>query len=178
MFASSLHYKRLALTVVTISVIILAFNVKAHEKEKHGKNEQAESNHDETLRIINEAYKKFVKLIFQAKCLDCHGSGNPLPWYAKIPGPKHLIARDIREAKQHMDMSNDFPFGGHGTPRDDLTAIAQVLAQNSMPPFQYKLMHWKSGLTAKEKDVIYKWINYSKTLLQSTKENNHESTIH
>ena len=75
-----------------------------------------------------------MKPIFQKKCLACHGTGNTLPWYASIPGPKQLIQNDIKEAKKHMDMSQDFPFLGHGTPKDDLKALKKTIKKETMPP--------------------------------------------
>ncbi|MCB0327088.1 MAG: heme-binding domain-containing protein, partial [Bdellovibrionales bacterium] len=105
------------------------------------------------------------KSIFKQKCFNCHGIVDALPWYAKIPGPKQLIHQDIREAKEHMDMSEGFPFQGHGTPLDDLEAIERVLEENSMPPLRYKVMHWRSGVTSKEKAVIQEWIKKGRKIL-------------
>ena len=81
----------------------------------------------EVLAQINQIYKKEVKGIFSNKCLTCHGVNNSMPWYYSIPGAKHLMDKDMREAKEHMDMSNDFPFGGHGSPIDDLDALKKTV---------------------------------------------------
>lgn len=149
----------------------------AHEGEEHSaETDQAVMGDDgfeviskeptkNQTQMVNALYLKHVKPIFKEKCLDCHGSGNPLPWYSNIPGPKQLIEEDMREAKKHMDMSEDIPFSGHGTLKDDLTAIEEVMKDNSMPPFRYKIMHWNSGLSEDEKVSIQKWIEKSRVIL-------------
>lgn len=72
---------------------------------------------------INESYIASVKPIFKNSCFDCHSSSTYYPWYSKVPGAKHLIESDISEAKEHLDMGADFPFKGHGSPKEDLEAI-------------------------------------------------------
>ena len=121
------------------------------------------------LATINDFYKKDVRPIFKNKCLDCHGSLANKPWYYELPGARQLIQRDIREAKSHMDMSNGFPFKGHGSPKDDLESIERTINENSMPPWQYLLMHWDSRPSEEEKQIILNWINQSQKLLKGEK---------
>jgi len=115
------------------------------------------------LDAINQVYVREIKPIFEAKCLMCHGVVSRMPLYARIPPASWLIRSDIREAKEHSDMSYDFPFVGKevDVPQDGLEDLVDVLQQNSMPPLQYKLMHWKSGLSREERDSILKWAKAS-----------------
>lgn len=119
----------------------------------------------ETLAQINESYRKDVKSIISNKCLACHGINDSKPWYYSIPGAKQLMDYDMKEAKKHMDMSNDFPFAGHASPTDDLEALEKTIEKGSMPPFIYKMIHWKSSLTEKEIEIIKDWIHKSKKLI-------------
>lgn len=119
---------------------------------------------EEVLAKVNQAYLADVKPIFERKCLDCHGE-RPLPWYAALPVAKQIIEDDVREAKEHMDMSEDFPFKGHGNPKDDLEQLVKTLEQDTMPPWQYKLLNWNSSLSHSEKKVIHKWIQDSLIIL-------------
>ena len=174
-----------------LPTIILAHKDEKYETDKDGykpepvkvkhKDEKHETDEDgwevvskkipkETMELINSSYLKNVKPIFQKKCLNCHGTGNPLPWYSTIPGPKQLILYDIKEAKEHMDMTNDFPFSGHGTPSDDLKALAETVKEGSMPPFRYKIMHWRSSLNESDKKTINEWVEGSLKLINSKKE--------
>jgi hypothetical protein len=71
----------------------------------------------------------------------------PLPWYSRLPIAKGLILSDMEEAKIQLDMSRCFPLTGHGTPRSDLKTIRETIADGSMPPLRYRLMHWNAGLS-------------------------------
>lgn len=115
----------------------------------------------EQLEQINQSYLLHVKPIFKEKCLDCHGVGREKPWYYILPGVRSLMDRDIEEAKEHMDMSKDFPFIGHGTAKDDLEAILTTIKDESMPPLQYRLIHWSSMLTFSEKKIVEQWVQQS-----------------
>lgn len=117
------------------------------------------------LDAINEKYVEKIKPIFQRSCFDCHSSQTRYPWYYRFPGTKELIDADIAEAKKHIDMDRDFPFEGHGTPSEDLEAIQATVRENTMPPWRYKILHWGSGLTEEEKQVILQWIEESRDKL-------------
>lgn len=153
-----------------ISLVVFGHEGENHINEDEGWETVTEKIPEETLRRINLDYLARVKPIFKNKCLDCHGTGNPMPWYAGIPGPKQLIQNDIKEAKEHMDMSNDFPFEGHGTPKDDLEALNKTVKENTMPPIQYKILHWSSSLTEDEKRTVNKWVADSLKLLTKSNE--------
>ena len=72
----------------------------------------------------------------------------------------------MKEAKVHLDFSNDFPFEGHGSPKEDLEAIAKSIKKGTMPPFRYTVMHWGSELSTDEKEAILKWADGSLQLLK------------
>lgn len=124
---------------------------------------------NDQLSKINELYKEKVKPIFQKKCFDCHSQSTNYPWYYNIPGAKQLIDGDTKEAKEHLDFSNDFPFGGHGVPSEDLDAIQDVAKDNSMPPFRYWILHRDSGLSEEERRIILEWVEKSKSVLKEEK---------
>lgn len=136
-----------------------------HEMVMEEQKDKPSGQEQEILTKINENYVREIKPIFQVSCFSCHAMGTQYPWYYKIPGPKQLIDSDIREAKKHIDMTNDFPFKGHGTPSEDLDAIGKAVNKGTMPPFRYKMMHWDSGLTDEEKQAILKWVEDSQDKL-------------
>lgn len=113
------------------------------------------------LRSISDSYQTAIKPIFEMKCLMCHGQAERLPLYSIVPPASFLVQSDIREAKKHMNMTYGFPFEGHGSEVDDLKAIKKVVEQNLMPPWQYKLMHWRSTLTEQERQAILSWVDHS-----------------
>jgi len=121
----------------------------------------------ESLDTINSKYIKNIKSIFSKKCLSCHGTNDSPPWYYSLPIAKQLMDSDMREAKKHMDMSNGFPFEGHGSPKDDLLALERTVRKNDMPPVEYKILHWDSELTEEEIKVINSWIIESLKVLEN-----------
>lgn len=122
---------------------------------------------EEVLSDINQQYKRKVAPIFSQKCLMCHGKLDEFPWYYSIPGVKQLIDRDIKEAKEHMDMTEGFPFKGHGSALDDLRAIERVLDKGSMPPLQYRVIHWSSKLNESERSNVKEWIDQARKMLSN-----------
>ncbi|MGE4234100.1 MAG: heme-binding domain-containing protein [Bacteriovoracia bacterium] len=148
---------KFALLVVVLCGPTLVFAHGGKDHSKHSMHIEKEQDSAE-LKRAREGYLKHIKPIFQKKCMDCHSSNTRYPWYHKLPGVKQMMEADIREAKEHMDMTGDFPFKGHGTPESDLKAIAEALENDSMPPFRYRLMHWDSKLTEEEKKIILEWV--------------------
>lgn len=159
-----------------IMLIFISYRGWSHGKEEHKPKMNQESSKviqkkkgPIIVKKINSSYKKRIKPIFKNKCLVCHGQNKKFPWYYSLPLAKQLIDHDVKEAKKHVNMSNDFPFGGHGSPKDDLIALRKSVKKNSMPPLRYKIMHWDSSLTKKEKRVINTWITESLKLLDIPK---------
>jgi cytochrome c peroxidase len=140
----------------------------AHENHGHSAVEPDSKNKDSNERTqeINRLYLNSVKSIFQKSCFDCHSSKTKSPWYSNLPGAKQLIARDVAEAKEHLDMSSDYPFQGHGTPEEDLIAIRKAALDGSMPPFRYRILHSSSQMSEAEKRRTIEWIDSSLKLLK------------
>jgi hypothetical protein len=144
---------------------------KTKKKERQEKREQKHQKNEQTgqmkkmlkadLEIVNNNYQFRVKGIFKEKCMDCHGIPETYPWYYKVPGTKQMMDYDIQEAQEHLDMTNDFPFGGHGTPLSDLKELRKTVKKDSMPPFQYWIFHPDSRLNDEEKQIVLQWIEQS-----------------
>jgi len=155
-----------------IPLILLAHGKQDHsaDQEKKKAPRRPEAVIGDLQRMINQQYRQSVKPIFKAKCFDCHGQVDKYPWYFRVPGIKQIMEYDIREAKKHIDMSNDFPFGGHGAPLRDLESIRSTLKKGSMPPLRYLLIHWDSRLTQDEINTIAQWIDKAKAHLETLEE--------
>lgn len=151
---------KLPLLFISLSLLLLAWTSSAHEGEKHP------TENVEALQAINASYLATIKPIFRRACFDCHSIQTHYPWYYNIPGIKQWIDSDIKEARKHLDMTNDFPFRGHGSPRKDFEAIRKTIQKNSMPPFRYTMMHWDARLTESEKEIVLKWIDENQQKLR------------
>lgn len=149
-------------------VLLVAFahieTVWAHGAHHH---ENGAPSYNLSVSQINDLYVRSVRPIFQAKCFDCHSDRTVYPPYYKIPGVKWWIDDDIKEAREHIDMSHDFPFGGHGTPLDDLQAMRDVIRNGTMPPWLYRLAHRESRLTDDDRRIILQWIADAEALIPS-----------
>lgn len=110
---------------------------------------------DAVLRMTGESYSSSIETIFRRTCFDCHSSETRYPWYSKLP------EGDIEEAKKHLDMSERFPFKGHGSVPEDLTAIEEAVRDGSMPPLRYRVLHHGSSLTGVERERVKNWVEES-----------------
>lgn len=116
---------------------------------------------------IAHNYLLEVKSIFKQACFDCHTSLTSYPWYYTLPVVKTKIDRDIAEAREHLDFSNDYPFMSKGSLNEDLKAIAENLEDNSMPPLPYAVMHRTKSLNNEQKVQVIKWVDESLKLLSN-----------
>ncbi|MCM2323639.1 MAG: heme-binding domain-containing protein [Oligoflexia bacterium] len=157
--------RKSALATATLLVAALAFgHGKEHPREHSGGPALAA----ERAGALAASYVAKVKPIFAAKCYSCHAEGAKLPWYHPIPGVKQLIDRDIREAREHLDMSGDYPFRSHASPVEDLNELEEEIRSGGMPPLIYRAMHWGSRLTREEENVVLDWLRSACGALPAT----------
>jgi len=166
------------LFVATIFITNFIPLVFSHGNEVHSPNEEKKleskqkykTSRNDVLQKINNDYLNRVKPIFKKKCFNCHSRFTAFPWYYKLPGIKNLIDYDIKEGKQHIDMSNDFPFGGHGEPIQDLESLKKIGEQGGMPPFRYIISNWEARLSKEDQQRIIEWTKKSIELLKKNTE--------
>lgn len=157
----------LAPMVILLAMMALAF---AHGGEKHEETDSAavespaaekdskRATLDSIYVLINAEFES-MNAIFVKGCFNCHTSRTQYPWYYKLPFVKGLIDDDISEAQKHLDMTDGFPFGGHGRPVDDLVAVKEEIQDGDMPPLMYRLMHWSAKPSDEEADSIAAWVD-------------------
>lgn len=121
------------------------------------------------MQEIQANYTNHIGMLLKRGCGDCHSNDTRFPWYAKLPLIDTMIANDIAEAHEHLDISSGFPFKEHGDPIEDLKAIRDVLHDNTMPPASYRLLHCSQKFTEKEKTSIFRWIEESLEELETKK---------
>lgn len=149
---------------LTIVIFMVSHGIAfAHKNHVH--QTQVQSENQIVIKRINAGYLERVKPIFQKKCFDCHSDQTHYPWYANSPLVKGMIQADIQEARKHLDFSHDFPFQGHGAPKEDLEEVLESVTTGDMPPLKYRLLHWRSKVTQEEIQVIRDWVTDGKKLL-------------
>lgn len=170
-FSSKARHSLLAM----IPILAFVSDALAHKGMHHGQQElspAAEVTARHIEQEINTDFQSSVQPIFDSKCVACHGKPNDLPWYSSLPIAKGIIQRDLEEAKEHLDMSAGFPFGGHGSDYEDLEAIRDSVSSGDMPPFRYRLLHWNSALSREEKDAVFSWVTRAQATLKGTTKGN------
>jgi hypothetical protein len=157
--------------LVLVSSSFIAVSAFAHGGEKH-EDTSSQGHHGSQMTIgradkkmeihwldkLSVQYSSEVAPIFEKKCGNCHGPTTEFPWYYSIPGVKQFIDWDIEDAKNHVDMSHGYPFGGHGTPCGDIEEIKEVLEDGEMPPWFYLLAHKDHELNNTDKIIIRNWL--------------------
>lgn len=102
-----------------------------------------------------------IESILKKSCFDCHSNKTNYPWYYKIPTIDAMIDSDIKEAREHLDLSNGFPFGGHADQLSTLKAIREQVEENDMPLLMYRFMHWGTTIDGATQDSLFEWIDKS-----------------
>lgn len=145
-----------------------------HHDGAHHEQEAVAQNDRIIFERINSDYVKTVRPVFETKCFACHAQGMTLPWYSKVPLIKGMIEYDVAEAKKHLDMTNDFPFKGHGGPEEDLEVIQETLKKADMPPLRYRMIHRSSALNAQELKTVQDWIDKASQEFKFKNSNEHK----
>jgi hypothetical protein len=81
-------------------------------------------------------------------CFDCHSNQVIWPWYSNVAPVSWLVQRDVDEGRRRLNFSE------WGQRRQEVREVAEVVREGEMPPWQYKLMHSSSRLSAEEKDAL------------------------
>lgn len=115
---------------------------------------------------IGETYST-VKPMLTNSCYDCHSSKTNYPWYYQLPLIKGFLDGHISEATEHLDMTNGFPFGGHASQLSQLSEIKEVIEDDEMPLFSYRIMHWGKLIEGAKRDTLFAWISQSENSILS-----------
>ncbi len=152
---------------ILILTLLLGSAVPAHENIQHG-TPRAAAKGGYPAESVGE-YNERIAPLFKRVCFDCHSGSTKYPWYWKLPFVKWLIENDIKDARSHLDMSNCLPFAGHGSAEDDLAEVREAVAEHSMPPLRYRIMHRKNQLTQAEVKAVVDWADRSLATMETGK---------
>lgn len=121
---------------------------------------------DSIYQLIDKSYQA-VRPIFEKSCFDCHSSLTDFPWYHSLPLIGGMLDDHVKEGRKHLDLSNDFPFGGDGDQAEHLKDIKGEIEDGEMPLWSYRLIHWGTAIEDERRDSVFGWIDESLKLLQS-----------
>lgn len=91
-----------------------------------------------------------TKALARKACFDCHSNETVWPGYSNIAPGSWLIYRDVVNGRDAMNFSEWPASGGGGL----MAEAAQKVAEDEMPPLQYKLAHSGARLNDAEKQQL------------------------
>jgi hypothetical protein len=89
-------------------------------------------------------------------CYDCHSNRTVYPFYNKIAPVSWILARHIREGKEHLNFSEWTGYDKR-TRIKLLTAVCDEITAGEMPLKGYVSMHSKAVLNEKQIEAICAW---------------------
>lgn len=150
--------------IVVIGAVVLLSAISAQTSDDN-EPENLSPGIEATYAEINADFQR-LRPIFHDGCFDCHSDQTDFPWYHSLPFVKGFLDGHIAEARDELDFSNGFPFGGHGTRQaDNLFKIKREIEEGNMPLLSYRFMHWGAAPNAEEEDSIYAFVDRSLVLL-------------
>jgi hypothetical protein len=103
--------------------------------------------------------------LFERACQNCHSQRTEWPWYSHIAPVSWLIARDVQQARSHMNLSRWQEYSS-----DErlglLSEIGSAVRNRQMPKQRYLLLHPEARLTDKERLQIYEWTRTERSRLR------------
>jgi len=88
-----------------------------------------------------------VQAVLKRSCYDCHSNATRWYFYSRVAPFSWLVERDVIEGRQHMNLSH----WAQLTPEKRDLLESKILIETkkgSMPPLQYRLVHWGNGVSA------------------------------
>lgn len=103
--------------------------------------------------------------LFERACQNCHSQRTEWPWYSHVAPMSWLIARDVQQARSHMNLSRWQEYS-----TDErlglLSEIGSAVRNREMPKQRYLLLHPEARLTDKERLQIYEWTRTERSRLR------------
>ena len=113
--------------------------------------------------------QKALYVLDNAGCVLCHTKNAEPPFYAHIPIIGTLIKHDMSEGLKHFDMGGIVNDLKKGIPTNEtiLAKIESTVSDASMPPFQFRFVHWSATISAPERQVILDWVKSERKRLNA-----------
>jgi hypothetical protein len=103
--------------------------------------------------------------IIQRACQNCHSQKTEWPWYSHVAPVSWLLARDVQQARKHMNLSHWQDYSTDDRLRL-LSSIGSVVRNGEMPVQRYLLLHPEARLTDAERQQIYRWTRTERNRLR------------
>src|SRR6266851_328276 len=91
--------------------------------------------------------------IVQRACRSCHSQQTEWPWYSHVAPVSWLLARDVQQARVHMNLSQWQDYSADDRVRL-LSEIGSAVRSREMPVQRYLLLHPEARLSDTERQQI------------------------
>jgi hypothetical protein len=106
----------------------------------------------------------------QTSCGDCHSGQTRWPIYSRVAPMSWLIRRDVSEGRRFLNFSQWAAYGPEGQSQL-LSLAAEKIADGSMPPRRYVLLHGEAGLSGSAASGLQAALQQEAQRVQPKKEN-------
>ena len=104
--------------------------------------------------------------LIQRACQNCHSVNTELPLYGRIAPMSWLMARDVQQARLHMNLSQWLEYSAEDRIML-LSEIGSAVKNRQMPVQRYLLLHSEARLSDQEREQIYQWTRTERKRLKS-----------
>jgi cytochrome c len=105
--------------------------------------------------LHNSGISEKARQILIAKCADCHSDATHWTIASRTAPASWLIERDVAEGRRHLNLSH-----WQELSTDQRAVLAQQIVQRarsgSMPPLQYRILHWQANLAPTDGTTLAK----------------------
>ena len=105
---------------------------------------------------IDGAAPAEVKAVLRQSCYDCHSNETNWPWYSYIAPVSWLVAKDVREGREHLNFSTWDRYGP-GERAEIAGDAYEESAEGEMPLSIYLLTHGDTALTSDDLRILRDW---------------------
>lgn len=104
--------------------------------------------------------------VVQRACQNCHSERTEWPWYSHVAPVSWLLARDVQQARLHLNLSR-WPEYSTDERLRLLSEIGSAVRNGEMPVQRYLLLHPEARLTIVERQQIYRWTRTERSRLST-----------
>jgi hypothetical protein len=107
-----------------------------------------------------------IAAMLHAACYDCHSSETRWPWYARVAPISWLIASDVKEGREHLNLSA-WPDDNPKRAARRLGKMSDEISSGEMPLKKYTRIHADARLTESQRRELTDWLDAEEARLNS-----------
>jgi hypothetical protein len=100
-----------------------------------------------------------IRRVVAGACYDCHSNHTRWPWYSRVAPLSWIIAHHVAAARAHLNFSDWSDYASDpGTLTHKLDEIRASIADGTMAPWYYRMLHREARLDVHDRAAIDAWI--------------------